>query len=81
MLTHENNISLNSQWTKETFGYLEIFDFEIFDLVIFWPFIKWPGLTFSPSKFAFSTKDQMKLDEFILHIKNKKMRFAYKGQF
>ena len=71
MLTHENNISLNSQWTKETFAYLEIFDFEIFDFVIFWPFIKLPGLTFSPSKFAFSPKDQMKLYEFVLHIKNK----------
>ena len=31
MLTHENNISLNWQWTKETFGYIQIFDFEIFD--------------------------------------------------
>ena len=28
-------MSLNSQWTKETFGYLEIFDFEIFDFVFF----------------------------------------------
>ena len=74
-------MSLNSQCTKKTFGYLEIFDFEIFDFVIFWPFIKWPGLTFSPSKFAFSPKDQVKLYEFLLHIKYKKMRFAYKGHF
>ena len=65
----KNNISLNSQWTKETFGYLEIFDFKIFDFVIFWTFIKWPGFTFSPSKFAFSPEDQMKLYEFSLHIK------------
>ena len=43
--------------------------------------MKWPGLTFSPSKFAFSPKDQMKLCEFLLHIKNKKTRFAYKGHF
>ena len=63
MLTHENNTSLNSQWTKETFGYLKIFVFEIFDFVNFWSFIQWPGLTFSASKFAFSTKDQMKLYE------------------
>ena len=47
--TDENNTSLNSQWTKETFGYLEIFDFEIFDFVNSWPFIQWPGLTFSPT--------------------------------
>ena len=75
-------MSLNSQWTKETFGYLEIFYFKIFDLVIFLTFIKWPGLTFSPSKFAFSLKDQMRLYEFLLHIQNKiKMRFAYQGHF
>ena len=54
----------------ETFGYLEIFDFEIFDLVNFLSLIQWPGLTFSPSKFAFSTKDKMKFYEFLLHIKN-----------
>ena len=50
----------------ETFSYLEIFDFEIFDFVNFWSFIQWPGLTFSPSKFAFSTKDKMKLYECLL---------------
>ena len=53
----------------ETFGYLEIFDFIILDFVIFSPVIQWPGLTFSPSKFAFSTKGKMKLYEFLLHIK------------
>ena len=56
----------------KTFGYLEIFDFEIFDFVNSWPFIQWPGLTFSPTKFAFSTKDKMKLYEFLSHIKNVK---------
>ena len=65
----------------ETFGYFEIFDFEIFDFVNFWSFIQWPGLIFSPSKFAFSTIDKMKVYEFLLHIKNKKMRFAYKSHF
>ena len=38
MQTHENNTSLNSQWTKETFGYLEIFDFKIFDFCKFLTF-------------------------------------------
>ena len=56
----------------ETFGYLEIFDFFDFLFCKFLIFYSVTWLDLSPSKFAFSTKDKMKLYEFLLHINNKK---------
>ena len=56
-------------WTRnEPRKLLAISKFSILELT----FYSVTCLTFSPSKFAFSIKDQMKLYEFLLHIKNKK---------
>ena len=40
------------------------------------------GLDFFPHlNLHFQHEDKMKLYEFLLHIKNKKMRFAYRSHF